>query len=613
MMLLIMCAAMALCSGAVVAQSDDSLRVAPDPVLERERPAIEVASTAEQKINLARRLMRDRAHLAASAILEQLYEENEANPVVINLLLNCYEHLGYAGKAEIISRRQVERHPGNVTYRLRLAEAVARQSRLDEARSIYRETLALLPDSNQDQCRLVVRSLIDNGLEDEALAVIDSARTRLGDPRVFAFARGEVLERQRKYRLAALEFCVVLPDSGGTGIEAEKKLQALLEYPESSKEAEQVLLELMNSEANVRAASVLLTYYLKVQRFDRAFEFAVVRDSLQDLQGAFLLSYIRDCRERAQYREAVRMAQYVLGRRSDNPIIGETYFVYADALVHLGRYQHAVAVYDSIFTTFPRPEDKAAALYGIGEVYLNHLHDFGQARLYFDSVVNHIQRGHGYIQALLAQPRCRLRQGDLPQARGAFEALLKQRLNGEDREMVEYHLALIRFLEKAYDSSEVALRKLIVDYPRGFYVNDALQMLMLIDRADGAASLLSHFSSALLFEQMWQPDSVAAKLELLASDSNRALADVALYRLAILELDLADSTAAIGFIEQLEQQFPESYYIPYGLKTKADVFLSRTGKREEAQAIYRRLLEEFPDYPFISEVRQTVRALEGEA
>ncbi|MEW5995050.1 MAG: tetratricopeptide repeat protein, partial [Candidatus Zixiibacteriota bacterium] len=176
-----------------------------------------------------------------------------------------------------------------------------------------------------------------------------------------------------------------------------------------------------------------------------------------------------------------------------------------------------------------------------------------------------------------------------------------------------YYLALIRFFDKEFDSSRVALRKLLVDYPRRFYVNDALQLLTLMDRAENERDLLYEFSGALLFEQMRQPDSTAVKLELLAQGPNRALADIALYRLALLKLRLSDTVTAVGYIDRLENDFPESYYLPYALKAKADVCFSRADDREQARAIYRRLLEEYPNYPFISEVREIIRALEGEA
>ena len=569
-------------------------------------------SEAEQKIRLARKLMKQKSYEGASALLETLYEQDRENPVVVNLLFICYNRLGYLLKAEALSRRLVERNPENYVYRLRLAEILAKQARLEEAESAYREAVSLIPHNNVPQHRAILRSMTGHGFESMALALIDTARTRLADSALFALDRGEIFERQNDYRQASQEFFAALEDSGRTASDAEKKLLALLDYPESSAEVEKSLLEQADMKVNVRAAKILSSFYLKAERFDRAFDFAVMQDSLEGRKGSSLLNFMRSSRERKLYHQLARMAEHILSRYDNHPIIGETYFLYGDALVQLGRFDDAIATYDTIFATFPRVQDKAEALYCIGDIYLNHLNDCPRALIFFDSVISHYNAGLGYLNAKLAVPYCYLRQGTLDEAGNAFEGLLTRRLDEDAKEAVEYNLALIHFFEKQFDSSVVAFRKLLVDYPRGFYVNDALQLLLLLEEAKGAPKLLYDFSNALLFEQMRMPDSTAAKLLLIVNNPSRALADVALYKLAVLSLSRTDSLAAIEFIEQLAEEFPESYYLPYGMKAKADIYLARPDGVEQARTIYRRLLEEYPNYPFTSEVRKTMRQLEGE-
>lgn len=571
-------------------------------------------SEVEQKVRTARKLIKKKNYEGASALLETLYEQDSENRVVVNLLFICYNRLGYLLKAEALSRRLVERAPENYVNRLRLAEILAKQARLEEAELAYREAVSLIPHNDVARYRTVLQSMIGHGFEAMALTLIDTARARLADSALFALDRGEILERQNDYRQASEEFFAALEDtSSRTASNAEKKLLALLDYPESSAEVEKSLLEQTDVKVNVRAAKILSSFYLKAERFDRAFDFAVIRDSLEGQEGSSVLNFMRSSRERKLYHQLARMAEHVLNSYDNHPIIGETYFLYGNALVQLGRFDDAIAAYDTIFATFPRVQDKAEALYRIGNIYLNHLNDCPRALIFFDSVISHYNAGLGFLNAKLAVPYCYLRQGILNEAGSAFENLLTRRLDEDAKEAVEYNLALILFFEKQFDSSVVAFRKLLVDYPRGFYVNDALQLLLLLEEAKGAPKLLYDFSNALLFEQMRLPDSTATKLLLIVNNSNRALADVALYKLAMLSLSWADSLAAIEFIEQLAEEFPESYYLPYGMKAKADIYLARPDGEKQARSIYRRLLEEYPNYPFISDVRKTMRQLEGEA
>ncbi len=566
----------------------------------------------DQRVQLARKLIREGNYEAASALLEALYEQDQDNPVILNQLLSCYEQLGYLVKAEELARRFVERYPQNVTYRVKLAEVLVKQGKMEDAEAAYREAVSLLQQGSVSSYQMVLQSLMRHSFETTALALIDTVRLKLHDSTLFALERGTILGQQNRYRDAAFEFFAVLDDTGRQASDAENKLLSLLDYPESSAEVQQALLGQTGRAVSSRAAKILSSFYLQTEQYDRAIDFALLQDSLEGQTGTPLVNFVHSCRERRLYHEAARIAEYILSRYQDSPIVGETYFLYADVLVQLGRFEAAIATYDSIAALSPRTQDKAEALFLIGNVYLNHLYDYPQALSIFDSVMNYYQAGVGYLNAKLSIPYCYLRQGELAQARTGFERVLQGSLNESIQEEVEYHLALLQFFEKKFDSTKTALRKLLVDYPRGFYVNDAVRLLMVLEEAAGASELLYDFSNALLFGQRRMSDSVEAKLLLIVHSWNKALADLALYKLALLSIERADSTKAVEYVDQLAAEFPESYYLPYGLKTKADVFVTRPDGVQEAKAIYHHLLEHYPNYPFISEVREKMRQLEGE-
>jgi len=177
-------------------------------------------------------------------------------------------------------------------------------------------------------------------------------------------------------------------------------------------------------------------------------------------------------------------------------------------------------------------------------------------------------------------------------------------------EEVRYHVALIKFLGKQPDSARAELNRLLVEHPDGYFVNDAIGLMMVMDEAEEAEDLLYDYSNALLFEQTRQYDSMAVKLELLASAENPALADDALYRLMRISFDHLDTAAAKGYADRLINDFADSYYAPFGLKARADLLRLDSRTREEAADIYRELLKEHPNYPFASEIRAVLRQLD---
>jgi len=151
-----------------------------------------------------------------------------------------------------------------------------------------------------------------------------------------------------------------------------------------------------------------------------------------------------------------------------------------------------------------------------------------------------------------------------------------------------------------------------VDYPRGFYVNNALQLILVIDEAGENQEILENFSQALWFLDRQMPDSTRLRFNEIANTPGGALADIALYRLAGLDLEGADTLSALGYIERLITEFPESYYLPFGMKIKADIYVLDENKTEEAKNLYRHLLENYGTYPFISKIRDKLRQLEAD-
>ncbi|MDD3732741.1 MAG: tetratricopeptide repeat protein [candidate division Zixibacteria bacterium] len=577
-----------------------------------QRRAVRTLSELEQQLAFARNLIRVRNFEGASALLEVIFEKEPDNEVVQNLLKQCYAELKYYTKSEALIRRFIEKHPESIGYYLDLAEVLIYQGRTEEGTEVYNRAVALVKNSDSNRYLLIINSMIASGLDSRALLLIDSLRLIKTDKLLFSLERGGILEKQKKYRDAAMEYLPLLSeDTTQTAGQAENKLFDLLEFVESSKEVEEVLLNQARRTSDWRILKLLSIYYIKTGNFEEAFEFTVRLDSLDNNKGEYLLFFMRQCYERRQYEQVIRMGTYALNRYSaSSAVVNEVNYSYAEALTATGRYDEAIAVYLHIRDMFPHDRDKADALSSIGEIYLDKLNDYPRALAYFDTVATTYRSGFGYLNALRSTPLCYLRLGQYEKARESYHHLLRNRLNDDILEEAYYNLARLDFFQGRFDSASTALHKLIVDYPRGFYVNDALCLILVIDEAETAPELLADYARALWFEENRMTDSTKARLTRIADADNKALADIALFQLAQLNLTCADTSAALIDIERLVKDYPDSYYLPFGMKTRADIMVRDNDKKEEAREIYRFLLENFPNYPFISEVREIMRRLE---
>jgi len=568
-------------------------------------------TSGDRRLVTARRLIRIEDWQSASALLEELVAVDSSDAVAATLLLRCYDHLKQYLKAEKLTRHLAEHAPTNLAYRLSLAEVLATQGKTEEADRVYGEAIDLIDRFELQRFVLVLSSQIEHGRPGKAMALIDSLRLTEGDSTLFGLQKGSLLERQRQYARAAIEYYPILvEDTTRDAVTAEKRLSDLLQFPDSEEEVERTLQSVVQEKANARVFSLLASFYIRSGRFDDAFEFSIRHDSASGRQGQAPMYFIQECRERKEYAQVVRMGEYILATYERGAFVNEASFRYAEALAEVGRIGDALAAYRRIGASSPGEKDVAEALYRTGWIYLERLHQYDSALAYFDSVVTYHPRGVGLLRSLRGIPSCHLRLGHLDRAKSAFEALTHHRLNEDMQEEVEYYLALLEGFGRNYDTAEVRLRKLMVDHPRGLYVNDALRLVMLFSETQGSRDALDKYIDALLYRERLLADSARLVLSELAASDGQALADMALYELAELAAEAGDTTEALARAEQLITGFPESYYLPFGLKLKADILVGDVDRIDEAGQLYRRLLQDHPNYPFITEVRKQLRQLE---
>jgi tetratricopeptide (TPR) repeat protein len=564
----------------------------------------------DPRMMLVRRAMGQGDFQSATAMLESLYESDTGNTVVMNLLKTCYRQLKLYTKFEMLSRRMIDRSPNDYVNYLDLAEALVEQGQSDSGIVAYRLAAAHITDRDQNKYLLVIRSEISHSLDSLATTLIDSVRIALSKPSLFGVERAGIFERERRYSDAVNEYIpLLLIDTSNEALEAERRLMALLDFEQSSGDVEKLLLAQTEGRQNPRIVRLLSDYYVRSNRFDKAHQYAILRDSLEGQDGSALIYFMHQCADRKLYPQVVKMGQYLFAHRRKSPMMTGGALVYGDALVHTGQIQQARACYDTLFATSPVEQDRADALYRLGMICYDNLKDYDQALQYFDSVTTHFKRGLSYINSQRMTPYCYLRVGDMASARKNFEFVQKQFLDQDIGEEVAYHLALITFYSRQYDSSKAAFRKLMVDYPRGLYVNEAVRLVLSMDDAQSDTTTLDNYSGALWCLERNRPDSARTLLGQIAS-SNGALADVALYRTIQLDLELSDSTAAFAGIERLVSEHADSYYIPYVLRIKADLLAANQTRVDEAKAVYKQILEKYPDYPFTTEVRKKLRQLE---
>jgi len=561
------------------------------------------------KILFARKLIAERNYQGAASFIEVLYEKNQNNQIVINLLRQCYSQLKQNFKLEELIKKQIESNPSNIGFYLSLAEVVAQQGRIDEARKHYEKAVSLIDGTNRVRYQLVIQSMLKNSLESEAEKFIFKWRKESSDNTLLGEQLGKIYERKKEYKKALDEYYPLLADTSRLGNNVEREIVELLLFEDSKPLTEAYLVEKNKKEINIRAVKILSMHYIRTGQLDKSFSYTKLRDSLHEKNGNALISYMQTRQREKLYDETIRMGDYLLSQYQQPAIQNRAKFLIADAQTHLKQYKKSQQTYSEIFGLAKSSREKADALYHIAKIYQDNLNEIDSALYYFDSLTTYYKTGINYMNAMVDVPYCYIQKGELQRAKEIFFSFEKQRFNVDIKEKILFQLAQVLFFENNIDSCKTLLSKLLINFPTGFYVNDALSLLKILQSGEDDANILKLYSMAMLFEIQKNNDSTLATYNKIIDDESKVLADFAMYKIIGIYVEQTDFVHAIETIDKMGAMFGESYYYPFALKQKADILMRETKKADEAYTIYRQLLLNFPNYPFISEVRELLRAV----
>jgi tetratricopeptide (TPR) repeat protein len=559
---------------------------------------------------LARQLLARGAYISAAGLLEDIYSRNPENPGAVGLLLNCYLELKAYSKAEVLLKRQLEDNPYEYVYQERLLEVYLKMADDSLINPQINRILAIFP-GNKDTYTAIIRKLTEYNRETEAMRLIDQGRREFGQNHLFALEAASILEVKGSYYDAVMEYFGAAQADTTIKEEVKRRLALLIRYPGAAPEVIKALKQITASLSDdIFGLRLLQEAYVKGNQFAEAFDVAIKIDSLTGGGGRELYQYMRQCRDRKLYSQVIEVAEYISRQYKRTDAIAEYRFYYSEALEGLGRDSEAIANYERIVQEFPLERDQAEALYRIGRIYGYKLHKFNEAARYFDSVVTSFRVEPSYSSAWYEIGRLHVISGQLDSAEVVFRTLARNARTPESKELLDYNLAMIQFYRDDFSAADSAFRLLIVTYPRGFYVNDALVNSLIIGESIlSDPGGLSDYAAALYYENRLLPDSVISRFRDIIDSGSGPLSGLAMFKLAGVYASQGDTLEALKVIDSMEITHSEDYFYPYTLKLKGDIFFSNESKRKEATAVYKNILENYGDYPFTGEVRERLQEL----
>jgi tetratricopeptide (TPR) repeat protein len=584
-------------------QTPDSIRVR-----QLERLPETMPNNKPEVIDRIERLMRMRDFDRAATLLELELEKTPHQGIIKSLLSTCYEEAKEYEKLLLFLKQQLETEPPRFPLYRDLGRAYILLGHTDSARVILFRSAEFV--TNREGSLATIANIYHKyGLYEYESEFIDSARTLTGNQNLLPDKMGDALAAQKRYGEATLEYLTFMEKDSVAAKQGEEKLISMIRFPES---ADTVMTLLSNRLRHQSESSRLLNIYgqllIEQGKFEEAFEFFKGLDSTRDLAGADIMYFMRECNRRHQYEITISAGEYMNEHFPQTTLRNSILFLTGTALTATGHYFEALETYQNIADDRIRPAHSAEAFLKIGQIYNDNLNDINMARENFHKVIRIVPGSRFDIEAKFGMADIFIKEKNFDSAISQFESITQWEVPEEIAEKAEFILAEVYLFKGDYQESVTRYRRLINTFPRGLYINDAIQYSLIISETlEDSPGQMDLFATSEFFRYTQKADSLEYYLTKICKVGIPSLAPISyLYLSRLLRLQ-ERYDEAVAMADSLESQYPESYYLPYGLKVKADIFLVSPGQKELAMDLYRKLLNDYSTYPFAAEIRDIIR------
>ncbi len=619
----------------------------PDDLLRRVQP--DNLADAHQQMNLRRRMVElDRllalgSLAAAETLLMDLEQHSALQRELVTRRIKLAQLQGQYDKAVDLGRSALLEQGRNPGLWRELGVSLLAVGDLDSARVAIDKFLEFNP--NQRSAAIVGMDLyLNSGHPALAVGLIDSMRGVLGEPRFLGRQRAVGLLGLERQKEAAAEISSELRYNPYNYSLVRTEL---LEGPYRPRDHRKFLAELTDraSEPAAKGGEALLVANLLVAD-GRVPEALALIEPLYERANLVLvlmqncLTLTRELKLLSDRQQVEASVEYLLTvlerltgaaggdvvmRRRAADYLADACEVALEFDVLGDDPESTVERFSGLLNTVRSVHPASERLYSsrikLAVYTREHLHDPGRAARQLEGMLMNLDlptAGLALVRLTLGESY--LAAGDTSRGRVVLTKL------GRDPEFrqagghAHYHLARLDLAEGHFATARDRFAVIALDNPGAAYANDALDLGLIIaeemDNPTGGPDILALYSPAVYFELTSQPDRRVSALESFVQEAGRRLDheepqhlyEKALYELATVYAEHDRTDEALDLLKRVVLEHPDGRYPGRALQMQGDL-LAAVGRGTAARGAWEQLLAQYPEYLFIDDVRDNLRAL----
>ncbi len=484
--------------------------------------------------------------------------------------------------------------------------------------------------------KFIANVLIQNRLFDYANYVLEEGKSRITENEMFIIDLININSILMNYPKACSEMIELLKKQPQQINFVQNKLAQIITNPVALKTSIEIFEKNLDKK-NFSIIKLLSWLYFQNSDFKKAFDLTIEIEKLTNAGGYEILDFSNRAFQEGVIEEAVKGYEFILKNYREkkdleamsviglarsyeqlfenefrkSEIFWKTYKPQADT--NNKNLKEALKYYNIILNNYTLPNLVAEALYKTAYFYKEHYRDYQKAtqlllRLTSDYVLTDF-----YSKGVLLLGNIEYLKGNIDQAYNQYEKVRTfARASETERYLSQFQIAEILIVKGLYDSAKSVLNS-IKKINTNDVANDAIEFLMIItEQENNPEQLKTYLEIQRLIDEKKYLEAIRKINSLKFDDDYSILQNKLRLTLAELYITINDFSSALAHLNYLYELKEKTIYSDRALMRIGQVYLYGLKDKTRAEQTFNKLLTEFPDSIFVTEVRELIKQIQSE-
>jgi tetratricopeptide (TPR) repeat protein len=541
-------------------------------------------------------------------ILKSLYSEHPENQETISLLKRAYYETKSYADLVVMLEELVQGEPYDWRLWAELGEVELRLKQHEKAEQSFSKAIELGSNQAEAYQRVALNYRV-HGFTQKAIQTYKLANKNL-NANIFSMELISLYQATRDYKSSVEEYFTFMGKDPKKFETVEKGVRDLINSGEDLEGIEFALQGIIQKDSTNKYAYKLYgDLFLAKGELEKAFAVYKIIDHLWEGKGGYILNFAQGCLRRELFKLALEACEYLISDYQNPQLLNRVRLCKANSLTGLKRFEDAVKVFNEIIGDERKTNETILACYNIGEIKYKELNKAEDAFPWYQRVLA-FPGSSVYPDALVRLGDCWMSMGELDSAFFWFTEILANPKAQEKKEEIRFKLAEIDFYKGEFKSAQEKYKKIVIDFPKGFYVNNSLERISILGENMEANPLaLLVFSQAIFEEVKGESEKSISLFEKLIGSQDPFLSDDSKLQIGYVLRKKGEFKNSILRLEELIKDYPQSPFCALAQKVIGDIYYYNLKDLENAEKAYLSVLKNFSSSLFVEEARVNLKKI----